>query len=243
VFIGVMTAPQNTQRREAVRRSWMQHPLLSGAQPLFEAKFVVGRVASHPALAKEQAENKDVVSIDCEEGYNQLTNKTLTFMSWFAEHGTAQYVMKLDDDSYPDLDRLQAAITGAGAGPAVYMGLLWRNAPVQRTGKNAERKEDWPADVLPTYAAGPGYLLSKPLARRVGGEHFLLNHGHELHNEDVSMGVWVQREADVAYVDIKASVGCGAEDVVSMQLSPEQMECMAQKQRDCQTPGQCSLCC
>lgn len=253
LYIGIMSGPNNTERRREIRNSWFWHRMLQDST-FVAAKFIIGQVDGPGAdgvetrLEKESAIHKDIVRLSVREGYNHLTNKTMHFFKWYSvHHPGSRFAMKLDDDTFPDLDTLVKVAETRDA-KYVYMGALMDGGPVQRLGKWAEDPEVFPDEFYPTYAAGSGYILSFALAQEL--TQAALHHKiRMLTNEDTTVGVWVHEFAEehadegVDFYGLEADVyGCTNGVTLAMQLQEGEQMCMWNKFRNRVEPGDGTCC-
>lgn len=241
LYIGVNTAPGNFERRQEIRHSWMQDPW---SKELLEARFMIGRTYPRDdevedALAEEQRAHQDIIRLDVPDTYDSLSNKTLQFLRSFRDGlvPDARFVMKLDDDTFPHVQRLLEVLRKEDSGfQFSYMGYFHRCAQVRRSGKNAEPASTYAKSVFPTYASGSGYILSSPLARKVVDNW---ESGTVMRNEDANVGVLVDEEMrnglqgePLDFREMQATLfGCNKDDVLSMNLEAGEMGCMWQKAR------------
>lgn len=204
-----------------------------------QARFFV---SSHGYLPMGEERYHDLIRLPVPEDYHQLTAKTLAFIKWFNINSDADYVMKLDDDSYPHLDRLLHQLKQT-VYPLVYLGIQ-SNGPVKRTGKYAERYYE--EDHYPPYMQGAGYIMSKKLAKEI------MNRGHaHLDNENTTVGLRVREVENASSGIVRTSLrgtlyGCREQDVISMNWDARRFPCvfekekaLAEKEFPCPVAGQC----
>jgi len=246
LFIGVHSAPENWKRRIEVRNSWMKDAIFQGKNPIATAKFIIGNTDKEWLNFDMQEENAvygDIQFLDVSESYAELPAKSVTFFRWFAqtfccsERPRYWNVMKLDDDSWPNLNMLLPHLDKIKRNPSTlnYIGgMLW-NGPVLRKGKWAETASEklFPLNKYPTYAAGAGYIMSMDLARKfdeiVGETGIKL-----LRNEDTTIGTWIHEQnhltMSVNYHEVEfQEYGCSDNKLILMQLCPGEMRCMWEK--------------
>ena len=97
VFVGVYSAQENVQKRQAIRRTWARPVRTHG----FDLKFFLGRPHAHLVHVKaENAIHKDVILLDVQEGYRWNSIKGLMFLEWCAMNVLARFIVKADDDVY-----------------------------------------------------------------------------------------------------------------------------------------------
>lgn len=223
LFVGINSAVSHAPRRHAARVSWMQHQLVEDGQVV--ARFIVSDNITDSA--PDHRHSHDMVSLSVPEGYHHLTAKTMALLRWFNENASAKYLLKLDDDSYPHLDKLLPILNDT-VGEFVYMGRLYEHAPVMRTGKNAESLDAFEQETYPKYMAGGGYILSAPLVREI-----LAANPISLSNENTTVGLAVDAVnrkpgKQVVYRPLSLSAGhweCSMHDVLTLNDDYRKFEC------------------
>jgi len=250
LFIAVNTAPGNVPQRAEIRQSWGQSHYIVGPNPNIQYKFAVGWPepfsSDAKALEQDNATHGDFLRLPIREGYHNLVNKTIAMMRWFALEGNARYIMKLDDDSFPNFNRLVPLLqlktengkryTYAGDMMLHHHPLLW--------GKWRQDPAVYNESDYPPYATGPGYLMGADLACLIYSEHYSLHIGMRLDNEDVNTGVWVHREhvtgTQIDYTNLEAEEeGCQVGVYIAMNLPLGQMPCMWKRK----LAGERDFCC
>jgi hypothetical protein len=143
---------------------------------------------------------------------------------------TAKYIMKTDDDTFVRVDKVLAEIKATSVGQGLYMGSMNEFHRPLRTGKWAVTFEEWPERIYPTYANGPGYILSKDIAQYIVSQS-KANTLRLFKMEDVSVGLWVGqygREKHVQYENSArfSQAGCVSDYLTAHYQSPRQMMCL-----------------
>ncbi|EEE62845.1 hypothetical protein OsJ_17648 [Oryza sativa Japonica Group] len=77
---------------------------------------------------------------------------------------SARYVMKCDDDTFVRLDSIITEVNKVQSGRGLYIGNINFHHRSLRHGKWAVTYEEWPEEVYPPYANGPGYVISSDIA-------------------------------------------------------------------------------
>ncbi|KAK3754003.1 hypothetical protein QZH41_007672 [Actinostola sp. cb2023] len=185
MFIMILTAPKGTEKRDAIRNTWLKIDNVD-----FMAKFIIGgkslTKSERHNLESENQNYKDIVIIpDLKDGYHELSNKVLHGFKWIDENIDCSYVFKADDDSFVRIDMIVSELEGHSKSktPNLYWGFFRGNANVKRRGKWAESKWVLCDHYLP-YANGGGYVLSTTLVNFIARNWDLLQ---QYNSEDVSV--------------------------------------------------------
>lgn len=143
---GVLSSSNNFMKRDAIRSTWAY-----GRSPT-DVFFIVSGEWTR-ALQREANEHQDIVWIDDDERYRKVTWKTLSFLravhSWI---GSAQHILKTDDDSYVNLGAIEKFVE---SNQADYVGYCMQGQSAEPRARQLLEEE------YPMYASGAGYLISK----------------------------------------------------------------------------------
>ncbi|KAJ0988295.1 hypothetical protein J5N97_006651 [Dioscorea zingiberensis] len=240
LFIGVVSTANNFKRRMAVRRTWMQYDAVrSGAVAV---RFFVGLHKNemvNEELWNEARTYGDIQLMPFVDYYSLITWKTVAICIYGTSSVSAKYVMKTDDDSFVRVDEVLASLDRANLTQGLLYGRINSDAQPHR---NPESKwyispEEWPEEIYPPWAHGPGYVVSQDIAKAV----------YKLHKkgllklfklEDVAMGIWIaelkKRGLNVNYVKEERVYveGCEAGYVVAHYQEPREMLCLWDKLQD-----------
>ena len=131
LLVGVQTAPAHSQRRAAIRASWMQWESVGRSVVVC---FLIGRDGLSKARARsleaEAALYRDVLLLDVAD--RVVLSLPKTFGWWQAAaaliaQGTAvRWVAKVDDDSFVHLPNLEAGLRRLHCHPHLYLGSFAR---------------------------------------------------------------------------------------------------------------------
>ena len=188
----VMSRPNATERRIAIRRSWIQGNRELCQKEKVLVLFSVG-TANLPNdqmrnLINEQQKYGDLLILeDLEESYSNLSNKVLSSFVRIDAQYRYSYVLKCDDDSFVVLEWIVKTLKGRKSDQNYYWGKMIEDAQVFTDGKFAEKHWSLGKKYIP-YAIGAGYVVSGNLVRLIAR-----NSGSVMpyHNEDVSVSVWI----------------------------------------------------
>ncbi|KAM7269019.1 hypothetical protein ACFE04_024516 [Oxalis oulophora] len=192
LFIGVLSAGNHFAERMAVRKSWMQHKLIRFSNVV--ARFFValhGRMEVNVELKKEADYFRDIVIVPYMDSYDLVVLKTVAICEYGVRNVAAKYIMKADDDNFVRVDAVLNEVRKVADNESVYIGNMNYYHQPLRHGKWAVTYEEWPEEVYPPYANGPGYIISLDIAQFIVSKF----EQHKLRlfkMEDVSMGMWVE---------------------------------------------------
>ncbi|XP_047086258.1 hydroxyproline O-galactosyltransferase GALT6-like [Lolium rigidum] len=233
IFIGILSAGNHFAERMAVRKTWMSAAHRSSN---VVARFFValhGRNEVNLELKKEAEFFGDIVIVPFMDSYDLVVLKTVAICEYGVRAVSARYIMKCDDDNFVRIQSVMAEVRKIPSSKSLYIGNMnYRHTPM-RDGKWAVTYEEWPEEVYPTYANGPGYVISSDIADSIVSE--FTNHKLRLFKmEDVSMGMWVERfnkSKPVVYVhSVKfCQFGCIDDYYTAHYQSPRQMLCLWDK--------------
>ncbi|XP_066468784.1 beta-1,3-galactosyltransferase 2-like [Tiliqua scincoides] len=193
----VITEPKDVAKRHAIRQTWGNENLvpgisilrlfLTGVHPIFGSP-----VQKH--LEEESALYRDIIQQDFIDTYYNLTLKTLMGMEWISKFcPSATYVMKADSDIFLNVDYLMSQLLQPHLPPKKnYMtGYVKLNVVSEHDKGNKwyVPKEVYPNDTYPPYCAGPGYVLSGDLVKKILQVAQTMK---VIHIEDAFMGLCLQ---------------------------------------------------
>ncbi|KAG0494725.1 hypothetical protein HPP92_005719 [Vanilla planifolia] len=230
LFIGVFSTANNFKRRMSVRRTWMQYHAVRS-----------GNVAHKSQLVNEELWNEartygDIQLMPFVDYYRLITLKTAAICTYAANVTSAKYVMKTDDDAFVRVDEVLSTLNSTNVTHGLLYGRINYNDKPNRdpNSKWYISQEEWPGEAYPPWAHGPGYVVSRDIAKAVYKQ---VKRGSlkMFQLEDVAMGIWTddmkKRGMDVKYVsDDRVQIeGCEAGYVVAHYQQPREMLCLWQK--------------
>ena len=187
LLIMVLTGPRNIERRNAMRKTWLNLTKF----PSVTRRFVVGMSDldknTRESLEQEQKLHGDMMFLsDFKDAYNQLTKKLLSALLWINENINCSFVMKVDDDTFARLDVIEPELKVKYQHvDNLYWGFHRGGSRVKYDGPWAEPNWILCDRYLP-YALGGGYIISRKLVEYISSISSLL----VLYNsEDVSLGM------------------------------------------------------
>uniref|UniRef100_J3MJ83 Hexosyltransferase n=2 Tax=Oryza brachyantha TaxID=4533 RepID=J3MJ83_ORYBR len=236
IFIGILSSGNHFAERMGVRKTWMSALRKS---PNVVARFFValhGRKEVNVELKKEAEFFGDIVFVPFLDNYDLVVLKTLAICEYGVQVVSARYVMKCDDDTFVRLDSIITEVKKVPSGRSLYIGNINFHHRPLRHGKWAVTYEEWPEEVYPAYANGPGYVISSDIAGFIVSE-FTDQKLRLFKMEDVSMGLWVEqfnrtRPVEFVHSTKFCQFGCIDDYYTAHYQSPRLMLCLWQKLLD-----------
>lgn len=231
LFIGVLSATNHFAERMAVRKTWMQSIPIKTSE--VAVRFFVAlntRSEVNAVLQKEAAYFGDIEILPFMDRYELVVLKTVAICEFGVRNVTAAYIMKCDDDTFIRVERILRDIQSMSPRRPLYLGNLNLLHRPLRTGKWAVSYEEWPEEIYPPYANGPGYVISSDIANYIVSQNE--NHSLRLFKmEDVSMGMWVEQFNSTKHVQYNhnwkyCQYGCMENYHTAHYQSPRQMICL-----------------
>ncbi|XP_016453141.1 hydroxyproline O-galactosyltransferase GALT6-like [Nicotiana tabacum] len=246
MFIGILSAGNHFAERMAIRRSWMQHQLIRSSNVV--ARFFVAlhaRKEVNVELKKEAEFFGDIVIVPYMDHYDLVVLKTVAICEYGVRVISAKNIMKCDDDTFVRVDAVIKEVNKIPENRSLYIGNINYHHKPLRSGKWAVTYEEWPEEDYPSYANGPGYIVSSDIANFVVSEFD--SHNLKLFKmEDVSMGMWVEKFNSSRPVEYAHSLkfsqsGCVDDYYSAHYQSPRQMICMWNKLQQLGKPRCCNM--
>ncbi|XP_046578793.1 beta-1,3-galactosyltransferase 1-like [Haliotis rubra] len=174
-FLIIMVLSQALRHRTAIRRTYgsvAYGQRWPGSNLTWNIKiiFLFGHTGSKECDAILKEESKlygDILQGNFYDSYKNLTLKVLSGLKYVAEYypGT-QYVLKADDDTFTDVDRLGRLLTQLKPVNTV-LGFVYMHPTVFRLGKWGIPRVVYPFHLYPRYAAGNTYVMTMDYVRCV----------------------------------------------------------------------------
>lgn len=169
LFIGVVSKTDNFERRVVIRATWGRYAIEHGARLLFiVARSRLPQV--NQQVQEEQARYGDMLQMQFDEDYYNLTLKSVALLEYAATHcSQVKHVLKIDDDVLPNWPMLEQQFNLIRPiNTSSYVICTAHNfSQPQRdpTNKWYVPLEIFQGKLFPTYCSGPAYLLSMPATR------------------------------------------------------------------------------
>jgi hypothetical protein len=118
IFIGIVSAPENVDRRDSIRRTWMRHlgqeyyhQNLIDVVGIF---FFMGQTDNESiqiGIEEEAIQHKDILQFAMMDDYYKLSSKTAAFFNWITNYcERVDFVLKIDDDVYVHVHNLASTV-------------------------------------------------------------------------------------------------------------------------------------
>ncbi|KAL5977415.1 hypothetical protein ACLOJK_021761 [Asimina triloba] len=172
LFIGILSATNHFAERMAIRKTWMQSGPIKSSEVV--ARFFIAlnpRKEVNAMLKKEADYFGDIVILPFMDRYELVVLKTIAICEYGVQNLSAVYIMKCDDDTFVRVDTVLKEIRSISPEKSLYMGNLNLLHRPLRNGKWAVTYEEWPEEIYPPYANGPGYIISSDISRFVVSQH------------------------------------------------------------------------
>ncbi|GAB4859040.1 hypothetical protein Ancab_010508 [Ancistrocladus abbreviatus] len=236
LLVGVFSTGNNFQRRMALRRSWMQYYAVRSGE--VAVRFIIGfhkNTAVNVELWKEALSYGDIQLMPFLDYYSLISLKTIAICAMGTKILPAKYIMKTDDDAFVRIDELLSNLKGKPSGGLLYGLISFQSSPHRdESNKWYVSHEEWPHEIYPPWAHGPGYIISRDIAKFVAQGHqekelklFKL--------EDVAMGIWIEQFKknghEVHYVsdDHFHNEGCESDYILAHYQNPRKVLCLWEK--------------
>ncbi|XP_042381444.1 hydroxyproline O-galactosyltransferase GALT3-like [Zingiber officinale] len=236
MLVGVFSTANNFKQRMALRRSWMQYEAVRSGS--VAVRFLIGFHKNKQVnleLWREAQTYNDIQMMPFVDYYSLITLKTVATCILGAKILPAKYIMKTDDDAFVRIDEILSNLKRTASKALLYGQISFESSPHRdEDSKWFISPEEWPDEFYPPWAHGPGYIISRDIAK------FIVQ-GHQerylrlFKLEDVAMGIWIQeynRSAhEVNYVndDRFHNDGCEPNYILAHYQMPRLLLCLWEK--------------
>ncbi|KAJ4955459.1 hypothetical protein NE237_012242 [Protea cynaroides] len=236
LLVGVFSTGNNFERRMALRRSWMQYKAVHSGD--VAVRFFVGLQKNRQVNIKLWRESNffgDIQLMPFVDYYSLITLKTIAICILGGKILPAKYIMKTDDDAFVRIDEVLSSLDGKVSNGLLYGRISFDSEPHRdKDSKWYISMEEWPHVSYPAWAHGPGYIISRDIAKFIvqghQGGHLML-----FKLEDVAMGIWIEQfkksGQEVHYINDERfyNTGCESDYVLAHYQSPRMVLCLWEK--------------
>ncbi|CAI0626415.1 unnamed protein product [Linum tenue] len=249
MLVGIFSTGNNFQRRMALRKSWMQYEAVRSGK--VAVRFFIGlhkNTQVNFELWKEAQAYGDIQLMPFVDYYSLISLKTIAICIMGTKILPAKYIMKTDDDAFVRIDEVLKSLKEKPS-KGLYYGLMAYDSSPHRDKESKWyiSEQEWPHAAYPPWAHGPGYIISRDIAK------FIVQ-GHQERNlklfklEDVAMGIWIEEmkkqknkgeEVHYANDDRFHNAGCEPNYVLAHYQSPRLVLCLWEKLQKEHQPSCC----
>lgn len=236
MLVAVFSTGNNFQRRMALRRSWMQYESVRSGN--VAVRFLTGLDKNKQVnleLWKEAQTYGDIQLMPFVDYYSLITLKAVAACILGTRILPAKYIMKTDDDAFVRIDEVLSSLKSYAPRGLLYGLISFESSPHRdKDSKWFISSKEWPHDSYPPWAHGPGYIISRDIAKFIAQGH----QEQELQLfklEDVAMGIWIQEfkksGQEVNYVSDERfhNAGCESGYVLAHYQGPRNLLCLWEK--------------
>lgn len=236
LLIAVFSTANNFERRLALRKSWMQYEAIRSG--VVAVRFFIGLHKNKEVnfqVWKEAQAYGDIQLMPFVDYYSLLTIKTIAMCILGTKLLPVKYIMKTDDDAFVRVDEVLSSLKGKVSDGLLYGRISFESSPH----RNIDNKwyisaEEWPRESYPPWAHGPGYIISRDIAK------FIVQ-GHQKRSlqlfklEDVAVGIWIEqfknqgRKVEYVSDDRFYNAGCEANYILAHYQNPRKVLCLWEK--------------
>ncbi|OMO53423.1 hypothetical protein CCACVL1_28661 [Corchorus capsularis] len=246
MLVGVFSTGNNFERRMALRRSWMQFEAVRSGD--VAVRFFIGLNKNREVnfeLWKEAQAYGDIQFMPFVDYYSLISLKTIAICIMGTKILPAKYIMKTDDDAFVRIDEVISSLKGKASDGLLYGLISFDSSPHRdKDSKWYISEEEWPHSAYPPWAHGPGYIVSRDIAK------FIVR-GHQERElklfklEDVAMGIWIEEfkkgGKQVHYMSDERfyNVGCESNYILAHYQGPRMLLCLWEKLQKEHQPNCC----
>ncbi|MBA0827856.1 hypothetical protein Goarm_012600, partial [Gossypium armourianum] len=236
MLVGVFSTGNNFERRMALRRSWMQFEAVRSGD--VAVRFFIGlnkNLQVNFELWKEAQAYGDIQFMPFVDYYSLISLKTIAICIMGTKILPAKYIMKTDDDAFVRIDEVLSSLKEKPSNGLLYGLIEFDSSPHrEKDSKWYISDEEWPHSSYPPWAHGPGYIISRDVAK------FIVQ-GHKERElklfklEDVAMGIWIEefkrsgREVHYITDDRFYNAGCESNYILAHYQGPRMVLCLWEK--------------
>ena len=178
VLFLVTSHSSNHKRRRSIRETWAKQDKFSEFGKKFnltyDVYFSVGKGKNKSAIEATRRESRkygDMLIIDREEDFYDLTRRVMAGFKWTSENCLYTYLFKVDDDVFINIPNVMSFLSNDTFKYAdeLYAGDMNINAVVNRDehSKYVVRYNEWPVETYPPYCSGGGFVLSRGIVKQI----------------------------------------------------------------------------
>lgn len=161
----IHSGPLHIEQRQAIRETWGR------SNPKFRAYFILGSVLTkivQTQIEREDAEHNDIIQGNFIDSYHNLTYKHTMVLKWASTNcPEAKYVIKLDDDVFPNIFKIFEYVSSDKTEKGDIIGQYFPDGKVLRRGKWRVEPSQFKDNVFLPYVHTYGVIYSMDYIRNV----------------------------------------------------------------------------
>lgn len=174
IFIFIISTPTAGDRREAMRKTWLNNHAIQHNTGRVRYAFLVGHrenVTVSGLIERENDIYHDIIKASFYDTYRNLTLKTIMGLEWASTYcAHAGFVMKIDDDMWLNVFSLLSFVNRERSTLQTTLGGQCVSESQPRRNRNDKwyvSCEEYPFYRYPPYCSGTGYVTSMNVAKQV----------------------------------------------------------------------------
>lgn len=197
LIIMLTTRPGAFYNRAAIRNAWgrmdsdINRFVMENHKTFrYRTVFIVGRDTDNKIerlVENEHTYYRDILRLNYKDRYENLTNKTILSLTWFANNCPPKYILKTDDDCFVNLVSLVPWLQQLPP-HVMYAGKKNEYMPVIRdpTHRNYVPMDQYAEEFYKPYCSGGGYMISGSVLKNLTDKARSV---HQIINEDAYVGL------------------------------------------------------
>ncbi|XP_046460823.1 lactosylceramide 1,3-N-acetyl-beta-D-glucosaminyltransferase A-like [Daphnia pulex] len=174
LFVAVISAPNNFEKRATIRSTWPSHlknqSNINRQLDVVGFGFIVGLTNNKTVqqkLTEESAKHNDILQVNVHDKYRNLSVKAAGLLNWLNSRcSPVDFVLKVDDDVYVNVHNLATVLHSfSPLEPSIYGHKAGGSHPSRTEGKWPSSFEDWPWFWIPNYLQGAGIVIAGSAVR------------------------------------------------------------------------------
>lgn len=180
VLFLVTSHSSNAKKRQSIRETWGNQAKYFETfkreyNLTYEVYFNVGNgrdEASVDRMKHESVKHGDVLIVDREEDFYDLTRRVMATFEWSVNTCNFTYLFKMDDDIFINIPNVLSFLsnnTFSFSRGGIFAGDMNINARVNRDtrSKYLVTYDEWPVETYPPYCSGGGFVVSHSVVKQI----------------------------------------------------------------------------
>ncbi|XP_014261338.1 beta-1,3-galactosyltransferase 1-like [Cimex lectularius] len=236
VIIIVCSAPENVDRRLAIRQTWGLHNFSN-----VRVGFLLGwtyNISLQIQIEQESSEYHDVIQENFIDSYNNLTIKSVMMLKWYIHYcPSSTYLMKTDDDVFVNVTNLSRLLENLNYTVVLLGSLICHAKPIlDVNNKWYSPKYLYRKAFYPNYLSGTGYVMSRQVAVKLFNAALTTP---LIHLEDVyitgicALKAGVKPKNNMAFTYLHLSDNCLLNMITNHRMTPQELYILWKNRNNC----------